>query len=55
MKLLENGPIRAMEARFKGFPAAQQSPRVMVGANLVAETFWLGAKMDEWAPAGFDI
>jgi purine nucleoside permease len=49
MKLPETEPMRALEARFKGFPAAQQPPSVKVGANLAAETFWHGAKMDEWA------
>jgi purine nucleoside permease len=49
MKLPENEPMRALDARFEGYPAAQQPPMVKVGANLAAETFWHGAKMDEWA------
>ena len=49
MKLPENEQMRALDARYKGFPAAQQPPMVKVGANLAAETFWHGAKMDEWA------
>jgi purine nucleoside permease len=49
MKLAENESMRALDARFKGYPAAQQPPMVKVGANLAAETFWHGAKMDEWA------
>jgi purine nucleoside permease len=49
MKLPENESMRALDARFKGYPAAQQPPMVKVGANLAAETFWHGAKMDEWA------
>ena len=49
MKLPENDEMRALAARYKGYPAAQQPPRVLVGANLASETFWHGAKMDEWA------
>lgn len=49
MKLPQSAPMRALEARFKGYPAAQQPPMVTVGANLAAETFWHGARMDEWA------
>ncbi len=41
--------MRALDAHYKGFPAAQLPPRVIVGANLAAETFWHGAKMDAWA------
>jgi purine nucleoside permease len=49
MKLPETGPMQALEARYKGFAAAQEAPTVKIGANLAAETFWHGAKMDEWA------
>jgi purine nucleoside permease len=49
MKLQQNDSMRALEARYKGFPAAQLPPMVKVGANLAGETFWHGAKMDEWA------
>jgi purine nucleoside permease len=49
MKLPESEEMRKLEDRYKGYAAAQQAPRVTVGANLAAETFWHGAKMDEWA------
>jgi purine nucleoside permease len=49
MKLPESDQMRALRARYKGYAAAQQPPVVLVGANLAAETFWHGAKMDEWA------
>jgi len=49
MKLPETDLMRALGARYKDYPEAQQPPRVLVGANLAAETFWHGAKMDEWA------
>lgn len=49
LKLPENEQMRALGARYKGYPAAQQAPRVLIGANLAGETFWHGAKMDEWA------
>jgi purine nucleoside permease len=51
-QLPETDQMRSLEARYTGFPAAQKPPRVFVGANLAAETFWHGAKMDEWALAG---
>jgi purine nucleoside permease len=49
LKLPENDQMRALGARYKGYAAAQQPPRVLVGANLAGETYWHGAKMDEWA------
>jgi len=49
IKLPENEQMKALEAHYKGFPAAQLPPRVIVGANLAAETFWHGARMDAWA------
>lgn len=49
LKLPENDQMRALAARYKGYPAPQEPPRVLVGANLAGETFWHGAKMDEWA------
>jgi purine nucleoside permease len=49
MKLPETEQMRSLEARYQGFPAAQEPPTVKVGANLAGETFWHGAKMDEWA------
>lgn len=49
MKLPQNEAVRILGARYKGFPKAQQSPRVAIGANIATETFWHGAKMDDWA------
>jgi purine nucleoside permease len=49
MKLPENDRMRTLEARYKGYPAAQHPPQVRIGANLATETYWHGAKMDEWA------
>jgi purine nucleoside permease len=48
-KLPETDPMRSLESHYAGFPAAQKSPQILIGANLAAETFWHGAKMDEWA------
>jgi purine nucleoside permease len=39
MKLPENDQMRALNSRYKAYPAAQQPPHVLVGANLAAETF----------------
>jgi len=49
LQLPADDQMRALGARYKGYPAAQRPPRVLVGANLAGETFWHGAKMDEWA------
>ena len=49
MKLPQNEAMRALGARYKGYPTAQQPPRVAIGANIATETFWHGALMDDWA------
>ena len=49
IKLPENDRMRELGALYKGYPAAQQPPQVRIGANLATETYWHGAKMDEWA------
>jgi purine nucleoside permease len=49
MKLPQTEAMRSLSAKYKGFPVAQQSPRVAIGANIATETFWHGAKMDAWA------
>lgn len=41
--------LQASRARYKGYPAAQKPPQVMVGDTLSSETFWVGAKMNGWA------
>lgn len=49
MPLQENAAMKALRLRYgtKGPTAA--GPRVRVGADLAAETFWHGAKLDAWA------
>ncbi len=49
MKLPQSDTMRALSARYKGFPLAQQAPKVSIGANIAGETFWHGAQMDDWA------
>jgi purine nucleoside permease len=49
MKLPQNHAMRMLGARYKGFPKAQLPPKIGIGANIATETFWHGAKMDEWA------
>jgi purine nucleoside permease len=49
LKLPETEAMRGLDARYKGYPAAQQPPQVKLGANLATETYWHGEKMDEWA------
>ncbi|WP_051978308.1 purine-nucleoside phosphorylase [Edaphobacter aggregans] len=49
MKLPQTEATRTSGAKYKGFAKAQAAPVVSVGANIATETFWHGAKMDEWA------
>ena len=49
VKLPQDEKMRSLEERYRNYRAAQQPPRVLAGANLAAETYWHGAKMDEWA------
>lgn len=48
-KLSQNEAMRDLEMQYKGFSKARQGPKVDIGANIATETFWHGAKMDEWA------
>ena len=50
---LEDPPaLQAARARYVGFPAAQTSPRVMLGDAVMGSTFWHGAllnrRAEEW-------
>jgi purine nucleoside permease len=49
IKLPQNNAMHSLNARYRGFPKAQQTPKVAIGANIATETFWHGAKMDAWA------
>lgn len=49
MKLPQSEAMRALGKRYKAYPAAAEAPKVAVGANIATETFWHGARMDEWA------
>lgn len=47
--LPDSTTLKASRARYKGFPNAQLPPRVMIGDTLSSETFWVGAKLNDWA------
>ena len=49
LRLPQNEAMQALDAKYKGYPVAQQPPRVAVGANIATETFWHGTLMDDWA------
>ena len=36
-------------ALYKGYPRAQEKPRVRLGETLAASTYWHGEKLNEWA------
>jgi len=46
--LPDNPSIAAARAPYVGFPAAQQPPKVMMGDQLAAITFWHGEKLTQW-------
>ncbi|MDX2268401.1 MAG: purine nucleoside permease [Bryobacter sp.] len=51
-KGIDLGDTPALKQRremMKGFPAAQQPPRVLKGDTLQSSTFWHGSKLNEWA------
>ncbi len=41
--------LRAIRARYVGYPAGQAPPAVGIGDTLAAGTFWIGARMNRWA------
>ncbi|MCH4024433.1 MAG: purine nucleoside permease [Acetobacter sp.] len=48
--VLQNTPeMMAVRARYTGFPEAMKPPVVTSGATLSSETFWVGARMNDWA------
>lgn len=47
--LADSQAMQAVRDRYAGFPAAQARPAVRMGATLSSETFWLGARLDQWA------
>jgi purine nucleoside permease len=51
VSLADSGGLRAMRARFAGYPNARKPPFVTRGDTMSGSTFWHGAKMDEWANA----
>ncbi|AOX15990.1 purine nucleoside permease [Kozakia baliensis] len=49
VSLPDSKPLREIRARYKNYPNAQKPPRVMLGDTISSETFWVGAKMNQWA------
>lgn len=48
IKLPDDASIAAQREMYKDFPAAQQPPRVMMGDQLAAMTYWHGEKLTQW-------
>ncbi|WP_367159249.1 purine nucleoside permease [Kozakia baliensis] len=49
VSLPDSKPLREIRARYRNYPNAQKPPRVMLGDTISGETFWVGAKMNQWA------
>jgi purine nucleoside permease len=47
--LPDSPTVQAIRARYTGFPEARKPATVGVGDTLSAGTFWLGARMNNWA------
>jgi purine nucleoside permease len=47
--LSEDAAMRSLRAKYGTQGPTGAGPRVRIGANLAAETFWHGAKLDAWA------
>ncbi|MBF0865687.1 MAG: purine nucleoside permease [Gluconobacter potus] len=47
--LPDNDGLKASRLRYTGFAAAQKPPSVQLGDTISGETFWVGAKMNQWA------
>lgn len=48
-KLLNNGAMDALRAKYTHSPNAKALPNVSMGAHLSASTFWHGEKLNTWA------
>ena len=47
--LPDDANLRAVRARYAGFPKAQRPPAIVEGDVLAAGRFWVGARLDAWA------
>jgi len=49
VELVDNEEIKRMREQYTNYPNAQQPPKVMVGDQLAAMTYWHGKLMNDWA------
>ena len=47
--LVDNAQARARRAQYVGYPLAQRSPAVLIGANVASSRYWAGTLSDRWA------
>lgn len=47
--LQDDPAMRELRSAYIGVPTAQGGPSVRMGATLASETFWHGARLDQWA------
>jgi purine nucleoside permease len=48
-ELMDTQDIQNMRAQYVNYPNAQQAPKVMIGDQLAASTYWHGKLLNEWA------
>ncbi|MDE1177174.1 MAG: purine nucleoside permease [Edaphobacter sp.] len=49
VSLPQNDAMKTLGRRYANNPLAAGPPKVSIGANIATETFWHGARMDDWA------
>lgn len=49
LALPDTPALKAIRARYVGYPQAQKPPAVLLGDTLSSETFWVGERMNRWA------
>jgi len=49
IELPDNDEISQMRSLYKGYPAATMKPKVMIGTQLAASTYWHGELLNDWA------
>ena len=48
-ELLDTEEIQKMRAQYVNYPAAREAPKVMIGDQLAASTYWHGKYLNDWA------
>lgn len=49
IELPDNEEIRNMRSQYTGYAASEMAPKVMIGTQLAASTYWHGELLNDWA------